>query len=164
MLPIMRMANRVLGICSILLSIVIFCLGKSMKLAFFSGYTPGPGFLPYVVSCGIAIFGAIILAGSFLGKADAGEEKSGDVVLGIFQREEIRNFVSVIGTSILVVATAPYLGLLTSMGIGVAAIAKLLGTPGWKGIILLGIGSTIVFYLIFSVFLSVPLPKGPLGF
>ncbi len=157
----MKRANQGLGIGAILLGAAIFLYGRHTGLQTFSGKTPGPGFLPYLVAIGIALCGVAILLGSQ--KLPLQEDSKEKLVAGLFLPQELHNFGVVIGVSILVMLGANLLGLLLCMGIGVVLMAKLLGTPSWKTCILVGVASTFTFWLIFDWFLKVPLPRGILG-
>ncbi len=168
----MKSANRVLGICAMLLGAAIYLAGKgSPKMVFMDRSLPGPAFLPFLTAIGIALCGAALLIGSVLpaSKTAGAEQKPVPEEYGksdtiwIFKKEELKNFLIVIITSILIIIGAKFLGLLVCLGIGVTAMAKLLGTPGWRTVILLGIASTVVFYLVFDLFLNVPLPRGIFG-
>ncbi|HEY7678431.1 MAG TPA: tripartite tricarboxylate transporter TctB family protein [Candidatus Methylomirabilis sp.] len=52
------------------------------------------------------------------------------------------------------------LGFLASTAIVVMACTRLMGTPGWRTSILLALGAALGCYVLFEVWLKVPLPRG----
>jgi hypothetical protein len=161
-----KSANLVLGVCAMILSAIIFVVGKSAGLQFLRGTTPGPAFMPFLTSWGIGFCGLVLVLRSLMrtSEADTGRENRNDAEnIWIFKKKNLWNFLIVIITSVFIVLFAKLLGLLASLAIGVAVMAKLLGTPGWKTPIFVGIFSGITFFLVFDLFLQVPLPRGIFG-
>lgn len=159
-------ADIVLGTCAIIFAIAIFKIGQDTGLRLFRAGIPGPGFLPYLTAAGISLCGLLLILGSLIKHVRAKEEKieNNPDFIWIFKRRDLWNFLVVLGTSALVVYGTTYLGLLTSLAIGVGIMAKLLGTPGWRTPIFVGTLSWGLFYVIFIIFLGTPLPRGIFGF
>ena len=163
----MKSGNLVLGVCAMIFSAAIVVAGRSTGLVFFRGITPGTGFVPFLTAGGIAFCGLVLALGSLKPKAKAdpetSETKKDPNAIWIFKRNDLWNFFVVIGASISIVYFARPLGLLVSLSIGVAVMSKLLGTPGWRTPILVGIFSLVMFYLVFDLFLRASLPRGIFG-
>ncbi|MGE4283008.1 MAG: tripartite tricarboxylate transporter TctB family protein [Clostridia bacterium] len=159
----MTKANRFLGIFTVAIgaAIIVGCFLCDLGLMSKRGI-PGAGFLPFWIAVGIIICGIAILTGSFKIINKEGEE--GEREKGIFDKEELRNFSVVIGSSVGAIILAPYLGLITALGLAVGTMTRFFGIKNWITVILVAVGSAVVFYLIFKLFLGVPLPVGPLGF
>lgn len=162
-----KSVDLVLGVFSMAFGVAIIAVGKNTKLQFYSGTTPGPAFLPYIAAWGIGLCGLILVAG-FLMKsakaADAGRETESDAkAIWIFKLKDLRNILIVLGASTLMMYLTKYLGMLLSFALGIAVMAKFLGTPGWRTPAFVGVLSWVVLYLIFDLFLKTPLPRGILG-
>lgn len=163
----MKSTNFVLGVFGLIICAVIIMIGKNTNLQFYSGTSPGPAFLPFISAAGIGVCGLILIVGSLLKSAHASDteqaaENNGKAIW-IFKYEELWNFTVAIGVSALILYFTDQLGLLLSLAIGMAVIAKLLGTPGWRTPIVVGIISWIVLYSIFDWLLQTPLPRGMFG-
>lgn len=52
----------------------------------------------------------------------------------------------------------------TSLGLCVIAYLKIQGKDSWLKSIIIGVCMVVFLYLVFVLFLHVPVPKGPLGF
>ena len=77
---------------------------------------------------------------------------------------EIKNFILTTVASIFVILATQFIGLLISIGITVTGLIKILGKESWKKSAMVGIGTTVVLYLIFKEFLGVSLPDSMIGF
>jgi hypothetical protein len=149
-----------------ILGAVIVVIGKSAGMQFLRGTTPGTAFMPFITAWGIGLCGLALAIRSLKpAKAEntTRETEKDPESVWIFKKKNLWNFGIVIGTSILIVLSAKFLGLLVSLAIGVALMTRLLGTPGWKTSIFVGIFSGVTFFLVFDLFLRVPLPRGIFG-
>ena len=162
-----RSANFVLGLSAIIFAVAVVVVGRYENLQFYQWTTPGPAFLPNITACGMALCGLILVVSSLTKPAatdaDRGAEDKAKAIW-IFKYKELWNIIAVIGVSSLLVYFTKYLGLLTSLAIGIGVMAKLLGTPGWWKPIWVGVLSWVALYLIFDWFLKTPLPSGMFGF
>ncbi|MDR1658582.1 MAG: tripartite tricarboxylate transporter TctB family protein [Deltaproteobacteria bacterium] len=164
-------AEMIFGLGAIVLAITIFLIGQKTKLIFFRGTTPGAAFMPYLTAAGIGLCGFWLFFKQLLNMRQSKKDKTNDKKdnnteenkIKFFKKQDIKNFIVVIVSSILIVILANPLGFLISLTLGIIAMAKFLGTPSWRTSILVGIGSGISFYLIFDLFLKVPLPRGLFG-
>ena len=63
----------------------------------------------------------------------------------------------------MVVILSPIIGMITSIGIAVAVMIKVLGEDSLIKAIVIGAGTALVLFLIFKVFLGVPMPNSYIG-
>lgn len=161
----LRQGNNILGAIGVLLGTVIVVLGYVQKLPFVKNGMPGPGFFPIICGIGIAIFSALLIVEnkSKAKKALENQEKDNDLEENILDKAELKNFVYSIGSGNLVIILAPLIGMITSIGIAVAIMIKVLGEDSLVKAIIIGAGTSLVLFLIFKVFLGVPLPNSYIG-
>ena len=83
---------------------------------------------------------------------------------GLLDPRELRNLLvfAILGIGVLLLSK--YIGLLTSLGLCVIAYLKIQGKDSWLKSIIIGVCMVVFLYLVFVLFLHVPVPKGPLGF
>lgn len=162
----LKKANKFLGLFGILGGAIIVTLAFVQKLPFVKKGLPGAGFFP--ILCGIAIAGCglLLLAEnqSRINKAKSTGVEDKELESNIINKVELRNFVHIIGASIFVLIMSKYIGMVISIGLTVIGLIKLLGKENWKNSLLIGIGTTVVLYLIFISFLGVSLPDSIIGF
>src|SRR5699024_12677699 len=115
----MRKANLYLGAITIVLCGLILLGTFVTGLKLFANNLPGPGFLPFWLSLGIVLMGALIIVGALRKKEkmEKDEESKED---SPFNKEEFYNFAVIIGSGIGVVLLTPLLGLITSWGLAIA--------------------------------------------
>jgi hypothetical protein len=161
----LKKGNNILGMTGILGGIIIVALAFVQELPFMKRELPGAGFFP--ILCGVAIAGCgllILLENKYKSKK-AEEEGVEDKELetDLINKVELRNFAYTIGISIFVLIMTPFIGMLVSIGISVVALIKILGKESIGKSLLIGAVTTLILYLIFRVFLGVPLPSSYIG-
>ncbi len=158
----MRQANLILGIMGVLGGLIIIWLAFVQNLAFTKQGFPGPGFFP--IMCGIAIVLcslAIFMKAWFKAKKDILQDQPDNMLQkNIFNRMELKSFAIVIGISWAVVILSDIIGLLVAISIAVVILIRVLGKETLKTSCLVGVGTFAVLFLIFDVFLRIPLPAG----
>ena len=161
----LKQGNNILGVIGVLLGTVIVILGYVQKLPFTRNGMPGPGFFPIICGIAIAVFGALLIVETKLKakKAIESEVKDNDLEENIINKAELKNFAYSIGSSILVVILTPLIGMIISLGIAIAIMIKVLGEDSLIKAIIIGVGTSLVLFLIFKVFLGVPLPNSYIG-
>ncbi|MDF2675124.1 MAG: hypothetical protein K0R09_3393 [Clostridiales bacterium] len=161
----LRKGNNILGGIGVLMGLVILALAFVQKLPYMKNNIPGPGFFPIVCGIGIAVFGALIIVEnqSKAKKAKESNTKDKDSEENIINKAELRNFAYIIGSSILVLILTPLIGMLISIGAVVTLLVKILAEESLIKSIIIGAGTTIVLFLIFRLFLGVPLPNSFIG-
>lgn len=161
-----KTANLIMAVAAIILGTAILILTKVQGLELVKSAKMGPGFFPVV--CGSAIIGCGILMLLELNaqnrRAKADEAEAAEMEKGVLDPRELRNLLvfAVLGIGVLLLSK--YIGLLTSLGLCVIAYLKIQGKDSWLKSIITGICMVAFLYLVFVLFLHVPVPKGPLGF
>jgi len=160
-----KQGNNILGTIGIIGGIVIVALAFVQELPFMKNELPGSGFFPILCGIAISIFGVLIIVENTYKSRKAAEESPEDSQFekNIINMTELRTFAYTIGISILVLVMTPIIGIIISIGIAVTALVKILAKENMKKSLIIGIGTTIVLYLIFSEFLGVPLPRSIIG-
>lgn len=153
-------ANIILGVAFIVLSIAIAYICKTDNMKFYSNNAPGPGFMPMLSAGLIALCGIGITARSFIDLKN-GSDPDGEKVIATWT--EWKSFFIIIGSTIAVMLCTKFLGLIISVTIAVIMMIRLLGPEPWKTSLMVGIGTGIVIYLVFVVFLKVHVPVGIFG-
>lgn len=121
----------------------------------------GPGFFPLLVSLVLICAAAVVLLQELRGTAVEGpadeddEEFHGEV--------HWSRIVGVLASAALIPAIGDVIGMVTTLGVALVAIAKIMGLPGWRGPVLLGATFAAATWLVFVYWLYVPLPAGQLG-
>ena len=115
---------------------------------------PRPGYFPFYI-------GMIMCVASLVNL----------VIALIVPREHNRTFVEV-GQLKMVLAvllpTAVFAGAVTWIGVYTSAVLfigffmRWLGKYSWWKVVVVGLGTAVLFYLVFEIWFKVPLPKGPL--
>jgi Tripartite tricarboxylate transporter TctB family len=113
---------------------------------------PGPGVFP--LAAGVAL---LVLAGWQVIVPARGPDRAAEVA------SRPRNPLLMIGLLGLYAASLGVLGFLPSSFVLVLLAARLMGAPGWMRPAMLALGVTIATWLVFVVWLGVPLPAGWLG-
>jgi hypothetical protein len=113
---------------------------------------PGPGVFP--LAAGVAL---LVLAGWQAVVPARGPDRAAEVA------SRRQNPLLMIGLLGLYAASLGVLGFLSSSFVLVLLAARLMGAPGWMRPAMLALGVTIATWLVFIVWLGVPLPAGWLG-
>jgi Tripartite tricarboxylate transporter TctB family len=113
---------------------------------------PGPGVFP--LAAGVAL---LVLAGWQAVVPARGPDRAAEVA------SRRQNPLLMIGLLGLYAASLGVLGFLPSSFVLVLLAARLMGAPGWMRPAMLALGVTIATWLVFVVWLGVPLPAGWLG-
>lgn len=119
---------------------------------------PGPGFLPLWLALGILGTGLILLwqairPGIRIADVIAWPDATG-----------WRNVGLVLGSLVAALLLLQPLGFLLTVTLFMAVVIFFLGIRSWITVICAPLLASIVLYLVFAVFLQVPLPKGVLAF
>lgn len=160
-----QQGDLALGIFSILGGIVILILTKVQGLQLVKSDKMGPGFFPTICGIGVTICGIMILVE--LRHRKRMEMKSGqkneELDQNIFNLDELRNLLLfvVLGTAVLLFTDV--IGLLPCLGLCVIAYLKIQGKETWRKSILIGACMVVFLYLVFVLFLHVPVPTGLFG-
>jgi hypothetical protein len=139
------------------LTIGIVFLGAALRFPFLGEGIPGPGFLPVLISFGIIASGLTLLAGALRGTKTL-VTPSWPSLAGWRH----------VGLLLVAMAAAflllDELGFLIATTLFMAAMIYALGERSWRMLLIVPPLSALALYLVFAVWLRVPLPKGLITF
>jgi hypothetical protein len=115
---------------------------------------PQPGYFPFYV--GLIICAASLV--TFVRGALIPRDKSAVFV----EVGQLKLVLAVLLPSFVYVALIDWLGIYVASALFVAFFMRWLGKYVWWKTLLVSLGNSVVFFLIFEVWFLVPLPKGPL--
>lgn len=161
-----KTGDMILGIVSIIVGAVIFILTHVQGLEFIRKGMPGSGMFP--ILCAVAIvFCGVLLCWETLAHAkkvratgEADEESERNLV----NIHELKNLLVFLVLGVFILMLSNTLGLLTCLFISMTAYMKIQGKERWWKAIVIALGCSVFLYVVFVMFLRVPVPKGPLGF
>ena len=156
----------ILGLVSIVIGIVIIVLNNMQGLQLLKNGQPGPGLFPVICAVGVMACGVLLLLEVYtrLRKEKHSGQENPEVEGNIINIKELRTVALFTLLGVLTLVLTEYIGLLTCLCLSMIAFIKIEGKdPLWKAA-LLGIGCTIFLWLVFVLFLKIPVPEGPLGF
>jgi putative tricarboxylic transport membrane protein len=134
----------------------IYILFQALRLEYTSDFGPGPGFLPFWLGVVIISFSTLVifvtLRSSNPRKTPSDEETKQP------SRSLLSWFALMLGIALL-----PWLGFYISFAMLAAFLVLAMERRSVAVAIAIGLGSALVFYLIFSLALGVPLPSSPWG-
>jgi hypothetical protein len=116
---------------------------------------PGPGVFPLAVGLSMLGFAACQAIAATRSSAGAAPHPPGD-------RRARWRVLALVGVLVVYAVAAGTIGFLTASFALVLVSSRLLGARGWLRPAVLAAGVTAAAYLIFVVWLAVPLPRGPL--
>ncbi|MEO5696674.1 MAG: tripartite tricarboxylate transporter TctB family protein [Burkholderiaceae bacterium] len=151
----MRRADRVAG-ASLLAISVAFSAGALTNHVYWGEYGPGPGFLPFWLGVVMAGLATMLLVDA-LRSSDPGAPwlPSGD---------GLKRLAVVLGVTIAFVALLNVLGMIVDTALFLIVLIRYLDRSPWPLTLALSTATAAVIYLVFSFWLRVPFPVGPLGF
>jgi len=115
---------------------------------------PQAGYFPFYVGLLVCLAGTVILVRAFRDSALAGES--------FVSRDELKKILTVLVPTVVYVAVIAPLGFYLASTLYIAYFMWHLGKYSWIKIAPVSIGVSVAFFLIFEIWFSVPLPKGPL--
>lgn len=161
-----KTGDLILAALSVIAGIVILVLVKVQDLPMIKRSMMGPGFFPTI--CGIAIIacGLLLFAETAVQskKAKTDETVKAEQETKLLNPRELKNMLLFLILGAFVLVISKYLGMLICLFLCVTAYLIIQGKEKWWKALIIGVVMTGVLYLIFVVFLKVPIPKGPLGF
>src|ERR1700716_2637182 len=118
------------------------------------GDGPQAGYFPFYVGLLICASGTAIFVRALRNSVSAAES--------FVSREELKKILTVLVPTVVYVALIAYLGFYVESTLYIAYFLWHLGKYAWIKIAPVSIGVSVAFFLIFEIWFSVPLPKGPL--
>jgi putative tricarboxylic transport membrane protein len=150
-----RRADRV-GAVLLLLFGLWFAVIALRNYTYWSPNGPGSGFFPFWLGVAMAVLAALLLVRAVR------ESESGPAWLPR-GRGAVR-FLGVLGASVVFVALMPWLGMVLGTVLFIIVILKALEGHSWPTAIAVALGTAAVNWAVFTWWLRVPFPTGPLGF
>ncbi len=115
---------------------------------------PQAGYFPFYVGLFICASGTAIFVRALRNTAFAAES--------FVSRDELKKILTVLVPTVVYVSVIAYLGFYVASTVYIAYFMWHLGKYAWIKIAPVSIGVSVAFFLIFEIWFSVPLPKGPL--
>ena len=153
----MRRADIIGGLITILFG--VFAITQAAQIEYWWKFGPGPGFLPLWASI-FLVFGGCLLFIKSLRKPKSAETGQRDPQ----QFRRLLNIAAVAGLMVLTAIAIIYLGFCIAIFLFMVLMVGVLGKYRWHVTLGTAAGVSLVFYLLFTKWLQVPLPKGFLGF
>ena len=148
----MNKAETVAG--GVITAIGVLMLIESLKFAYFREGVPGPGFLPRWIAIALVCSGLVLVAkalraGKVVQDAIAWPDRDGWKRLGLM-----------VGALAIALVLLDKLGFVVVTTAFMAVLVFGLGVRSWRMLVAVPIGAAVGLYVVFAVWLSVPLPKG----
>jgi len=137
----------------VLLVLAAYVMAKAHALGFTQRGLPGPGFAPFWIGAALAIAAIAVLAESRgrIPRTDPAVGASGTAVWWPA------------AVTVAAVALIPRVGMLVALGLMLLAQVRYLGGT-WRTSALAAVALPAALYIVFGVWLRVPVPHGPWGF
>lgn len=127
---------------------------ESRDLAYMDEFAPGAGFLPFWLGVALAALAAAVLV--------AGRRKAGGRE-GPLERGRPRKVVAISAGLFLCSALVGWLGFALPVAAYLVFLVRGVERRSWTASVGLAAGATAGLFLVFRVWLGVPLPRGPWG-
>jgi hypothetical protein len=114
---------------------------------------PQPGYFPFYLGVIICVSSALTFV--FALRMPAARNKT------FVEVGQLKLVLSVLVPSMVYVALVGWLGIYLSAVLFIALFMRWLGKYPWWKVVLVSVGTSVVFFLIFERWFLVPLPKGP---
>jgi len=153
----MNKAETVAG--SVFVAIGVWVLLQAIKFPYFVEDVPGPGFLPLWISFGIIGAGLVLAVKGIWPRLAIQEE-----AITWPQAAGWRRVGLMLGALAVSLLLLQILGFMVVTTLFMAVVVFGLGVRSWRMLTIVPIVSAVGLYVIFAVWLRVPLPKGILVF
>jgi hypothetical protein len=147
----MRIADLIGGVVVLILGLAAIYF--SSQLEYYSEFGPGPGFLPLWIGISIAGF-AIVVILNILRKHKK---------VGAFFKPRTREGLKILFLIIVTFLLLPFLGFSIGFGLFAGITMRFMGKHRWVTCGLTAVGIAIGIRYVFGHWLSIPLPKGVVG-
>lgn len=149
----MRKVDRVVYLVIALFGVFVAFQGRQWGLIL--DRIPGPGFWPFWIGIAMIVVALWPLALTFFDKSESKPNP--------FVKKDLYSFAVIIGGGLFVAVFSNVSGMLVAIGIMTAAVSLLMGMKKLPVVIGVSIGMPLVMFLLFDLFLGVPLPRGLIG-
>ncbi len=148
----MWFANVIAGVAVLLLGVATTALAW-LTLPYTGEFGPGPGFVPLWLGVTLAVFSIPVIL-TDLRRRERSER--------LF-RPETAQCLKVLILIVTVFLILPVLGFSMGLALITGAGMRIMGRHGWLSCLLTVIGTAISIHYLFGQWLSIPLPRGLLG-
>lgn len=144
---------------NIIASMAFFLLGVAtiilawLDLPYTADFSPGPGFLPLWLGIGLTIFSLPVIIA---------ELRSRDKSEKLFRPETVK-CVKVLTLIVAVFLLLPVFGFSAGLALITAGGMRLMGKHSWGSCAVIVIATAVCIHYLFGQWLSIPLPKGMIG-
>jgi hypothetical protein len=145
-------ANIIAGVAVFLLGIATTVMAW-LTLPYTGDFGPGPGFLPFWLGITLTVCSLPVIIADLRNK-----EKSGRLF-----RPETAKCLKVLILIVTVFLALPILGFSAGLALITGAGMRLMGKHGWVSCLVTVIGTAVCIHYLFGQWLSIPLPKGMIG-
>jgi putative tricarboxylic transport membrane protein len=146
------MSKRDIGVAALTLIFGAAAAYESAKLPFGTVRNPGPGFFPWWTSVVLDLLALILLAQALTLRSTAVGKGSGRIA-------KVAALLIVLGAYIVLLDP---LGYLLSTFLLVLFMLRWIDTQRWTVALGMAAITSVVSYVVFAIWLSIPLPRGPL--
>jgi putative tricarboxylic transport membrane protein len=146
------MSKRDIGVAALTLIFGAAAAYESAKLPFGTVRNPGPGFFPWWTSVVLDLLALILLAQALTLRSTAVGKGSGRIA-------KVAALLIVLGAYIVLLDP---LGYLLSTFLLVLFMLRWIDTQRWAVALGMAAITSVVSYVVFAIWLSIPLPRGPL--
>jgi putative tricarboxylic transport membrane protein len=145
-------ANIIAGAAFFLLGVATIILAW-LDLPYTADFSPGPGFLPLWLGIGLTIFSLPVIIADLRNRDNA--EK-------LFRPETVK-CVKVLALIVAVFLLLPVFGFSAGLALITAGGMRLMGKHSWGSCAVIVIVTAVCIHYLFGQWLSIPLPKGMIG-
>jgi hypothetical protein len=145
-------ANVIAGVAVLLLGVATTAMAWT-TLPYTGEFGPGPGFLPFWLGITLMVCAISVLVTDL--RSAVTSEK-------LFRPKTVK-CLQVLGLIVTVFLLLPVLGFSAGLALITGAGMRLMGKHRWVSCVLTAIGTAICIHYVFGQWLSIPLPKGMIG-
>lgn len=121
----------------------------------------GPGFMPFFAGAMLVVFGAMVGIGAWMaGRRDAREDVLDDEGGGPEAEGTQRTVAAVFLLTLVAILLTPLIGFLPAFGLLIFALVRFVEGRGLLLAAGTGVGGVVFAWLVFVLFLKIPLPGG----
>ena len=144
----------------LVVAIIIFLLGAlvaydSVRLGSSWGAEgPQAGYFPFYIAMLICLSSAVVGVQALL-------KLKRDTQVFV-QREQLKQVMVILLPSTVYVLGVQYLGIYVSSAVFICLFMRIVGGYGWLRCVVVGVAVSVTAFVMFEVWFTIPLPKGPL--
>ena len=148
------------GVVDLVVAIIIFLLGAliaydSDRLG--SGWSvdgPQAGYFPFYIAM-LICFSSVVIGVQSLFRLKRDTQV-------FVQREQLKQVLVILVPSTVYVLGVQYLGIYVSSAAFICLFMRIVGQYGWMRSVVVGVAVSAVAFVMFEIWFTIPLPKGPL--